>query len=707
MTHAHAIAQRLAHLALRARALEFSAAPITLGNITLLPHQTAATHWLLHRIATHGGALLADPPGLGKTYVALAVATARGLTPLVIAPASLRTRWNDAARETGVAVQFVSTERLSSPTALTLAQPAFVIIDEAHHLRTPSTRRYRRTAALCANTPVLLLSATPIHNHTHDLQHIITLFHLPPTRASARVLRRRLTLRRTLAEILAAGGNHQHIEALPEVRHRRDLPLRVVDSPVPHAITTLPPLTNDPPETHRLIQLGLLHALRSSEAAAISRIRRRIAVTLAIEHAARDHVEPTADLKRAFQSEHGAVQLAMAALLSTPVARVAPWIVAAARRQRRALEKMLPQLNGATDAARARALRRLARWSRTPVVAFTQFNATAQAFYSQLRSRPGIAWLGGTTAHITSGVITREEALERLLSPKFRDRHDGVRLLITTDVVSEGLSLAGVATVVHLDLPWTAARIDQRIGRAARIGAGVPVVSVVHLPAPLCDVHRTVRSLVASKRGRMRVLDSACDEEPRSARVLRELCDVVACGRRVRGWATMTTDVIRRPMTIAEVRVAQGHWIVAVDTHGIRRPRAKDWDALAAAEAVASEPRERSDQRRMVRDAVRVHLADREMTAVVTDARDQRLQDRRDADDRIARSDRVSRATVAADVTGVRRNIMHRGGVVRGAERPSDESSRMRQASRVVHAREVRAGDGVRVIAAVTLRPKV
>ena len=93
----------------------------------------------------------------------------------------------------------------------------------------------------------------------------------------------------------------------------------------------------------------------------------------------------------------------------------------------------------------ARVLRRLARWSKAPVVAFTQFNATAAAFYRQLRNLPGIAWLGGNTAHITSGVIAREEAIERLLSARFRDRHDGIRLLITTDVVSEGLSLSGVA----------------------------------------------------------------------------------------------------------------------------------------------------------------------------------------------------------------------------------------------------------------------
>ncbi|MBC7841047.1 MAG: DEAD/DEAH box helicase [Gemmatimonadaceae bacterium] len=704
MTGTHAIARRLALLTLHARALDFRAAPITLGNITLLPHQTAATHWLQRRIDTFGGALLADPPGLGKTYVALAVAAERQVTPLVIAPAGLRTRWSDAARETGVTVDFVSTERLSSPTPLRMAQPAFVIIDEAHHLRTTSTRRYHRTASLCADALVLLLSATPIHNATHDLQHIITLFHLPPTRASATVLRRRLTLRRTIEEIRAAGPNQQ-FHALPEVRHRRAMPLRVMHSLLPRDIAALPRLIDDPPDTHRLIQLGLLHALRSSEAAAIARIRRRIAVTLAIEHAARDHVEPTAALKRAFRTDEGAVQLAMAALLSTPGLRVAPGVAAAARRQRRALEAMLTQLDGAGDQVRARVLRRIARWSRAPVVAFTQFNATAAAFYHHLRDRPGIAWLGGTTAHITSGVIARDEALQRFLLPRFRDRHDGIRLLITTDVVSEGLSLAGVATVVHLDLPWTAARVDQRVGRAARIGAGVPVVSIVELPAPLHDVHRAVQVLVARKRRHMGVVDGTGDDQLRMTRVLRRLCDAEPCRGRRRGWVTMTTTTIRTPMVIAEVRVAKGHWIVAADARGIRRPRASDWDAVAAATVVPRERQTGAGERRAFCDAACAHLADREMMAVVTDAYDPRLQQRREADDRIVRGERVSRAVQAADVTGLRRTIMHTGGVAGDAKRGARDAVGGNDAQRALSVLASTLSADVRVIAAVRLLP--
>lgn len=651
----HPVVCHLARLALRARALDFTTPAITIGTVTLLPHQTAAVHWLLHRIATLGGALLADPPGLGKTYVALAVAAARREKPLVIAPASLRSRWQEAARETGVVLDFVSTERLSAPGAPPTARHTLVIIDEAHHLRTPSTRRHLRTADLCRHSAVLLLSATPIHNRARDLEHITALFHLPPTRASAATLRRRLTLRRTLAQIEAASGEVAPAGAIPRIRVRRDMITTTRETFVPEAIMALPPLVDHRAEGHHLLQLGLLHALRSSDAAAKERIRRRIAVTLAIEHAARDSVEPTAQLKRAFQSHHGDVQLALTTLLAAHSDRIDPRLAGAAVRQREALEALLPQLSGAGDDTRAGALRRLARWSATPVVAFTQFNATAAAFHLRLRDRPGIAWLGATTAHIATGTIPRDEVLERLLSPRRRGRRDIVRLLITTDVLSEGLSLAGVATVVHLDLPWTPARIDQRIGRAARIGAPVTTVNVVTLLAQLpVTVHDAARSLLARKRRRMAVIDGAHDEETQTVRILRRICDRSLARSRRRGWVTMASAGLHGSLTIAEVQIARRRCLVAADAEGVRRPNRTDWETLARALPAAPGVHAIASLRR----ALREHVLDTSMTAIVSDPRDLRLESRRGADESLASASRVDRMLRVADVTNVRRAIM-------------------------------------------------
>src|SRR6185503_18608445 len=122
----------------------------------------------------HQGALLADDVGLGKTFVALAVARGWGDT-VVIAPAALRDTWRDAARRASVVIRFVSVESLGRRGAPP-ANPALVIVDEAHHLRSPKTRRFAAATSLCRAAKVLLLSATPIQNRLADLRTILSLF---------------------------------------------------------------------------------------------------------------------------------------------------------------------------------------------------------------------------------------------------------------------------------------------------------------------------------------------------------------------------------------------------------------------------------------------------------------------------------------------------------------------------------------------------
>jgi hypothetical protein len=55
-------------------------------------------------------------------------------------------------------------------------------------------------------------------------------------------------------------------------------------------------------------------------------------------------------------------------------------------------------------------------------------------------------------------------------------RRERVGLLLATDLLSEGLNLQEASVVVHLDLPWTAARLEQRVGRARRPGSASSVV---------------------------------------------------------------------------------------------------------------------------------------------------------------------------------------------------------------------------------------
>jgi hypothetical protein len=81
----------------------------------------------------------------------------------------------------------------------------------------------------------------------------------------------------------------------------------------------------------------------------------------------------------------------------------------------------------------------------------------------------------------------RIDAVTGTLPPEEREtrvdalsNHDGPRLLIATDCLSEGINLQdGFTAVVHYDLAWNPTRHEQREGRVDRFGQQAPVVRTV------------------------------------------------------------------------------------------------------------------------------------------------------------------------------------------------------------------------------------
>jgi ATP-dependent helicase HepA len=78
-------------------------------------------------------------------------------------------------------------------------------------------------------------------------------------------------------------------------------------------------------------------------------------------------------------------------------------------------------------------------------------------------------------------------------------RNHGCRVLVSDELGGEGRNFQNASAVLHFDLPWSVARLEQRIGRLDRVGRGAqrPVHSVV-LCGPtgtervLRDVHKEV-----------------------------------------------------------------------------------------------------------------------------------------------------------------------------------------------------------------------
>ncbi|HEY2954617.1 MAG TPA: hypothetical protein VGK89_05160, partial [Candidatus Eisenbacteria bacterium] len=124
----------------------------------LAPHQIPAAERLNAILARHGGALLADAVGLGKSYVALAVALAQGEPFALVVPAVLVPQWRALLDRFGVEAPIVTHESLSAPTYRPItARYRLVVVDEAHRFRNPDTNRYRGLARLVVGTRVLLV----------------------------------------------------------------------------------------------------------------------------------------------------------------------------------------------------------------------------------------------------------------------------------------------------------------------------------------------------------------------------------------------------------------------------------------------------------------------------------------------------------------------------------------------------------------------
>ena len=104
------------------------------------------------------------------------------------------------------------------------------------------------------------------------------------------------------------------------------------------------------------------------------------------------------------------------------------------------------------------------------VLVFTQFADTVRYLSEQLKVR-GIQYLEGVT-----GDSDDPTELAWRFSPQSSGRSEKVnpanelRVLVTTDVLSEGQNLQDAAIVVNYDLPWAIIRLIQRAGRVDRIG---------------------------------------------------------------------------------------------------------------------------------------------------------------------------------------------------------------------------------------------
>ncbi len=132
------------------------------------------------------------------------------------------------------------------------------------------------------------------------------------------------------------------------------------------------------------------------------------------------------------------------------------------------------------------------------VLVFSQFADTVDYLEAQLKNR-GVADMAGVT-----GSSADPTQLAWRFSPKSNQRpgrdkpEQELRVLVATDVLSEGQNLQDCHVVVNYDLPWAIIRLIQRAGRVDRIGQEAEEI-LCHSFLPAEGVERII-----DLRGRVR-----------------------------------------------------------------------------------------------------------------------------------------------------------------------------------------------------------
>lgn len=426
-------------------------------------------------IEEFGGALLCDQVGMGKTFVALALSDPTAPVS-VVAPAVLREMWIRAGESTARAIQFISTESLSRRVASTESEgqgesgARLLIVDEAHHFRNPSTKRYDALARLAARRNLLLLTATPIHNKRRDLSAMLALFLGSYSDELSAAELGRLVVRRERNSPVEYGIPTVEPPQFREISRDDDIPRLLLDLPPP-----LP--ARDAGDGGVLLTHSLIRQWASSDAALHRALTRRLQRATSLTAALESGTYPSISELSAWAAGDDCVQLAFAQMVAQR-SELADDLIGTVRAHADAVSALMQKMKRqqSRDIERANVIRSIRReHPGRSIVAFSQYADTVDVLFKLVAPDGQVAALTGRGARVFGGRISRGDAIARFApdasGASKPHASDAVTLLLTTDLLSEGVNLQDAAVVVHLDLPWTPARMEQRLGRAVRMGS--------------------------------------------------------------------------------------------------------------------------------------------------------------------------------------------------------------------------------------------
>lgn len=131
------------------------------------------------------------------------------------------------------------------------------------------------------------------------------------------------------------------------------------------------------------------------------------------------------------------------------------------------------------------------------LIIFTESKETAGYLGDELKS------IYGDSVVVFSGESSYalKKEIEDSFNPKYTSKgNDKYNILITTDVLAEGVNLHRCGVLINYDLPWNPTRIMQRVGRINRVGTEHSRIYVLNFfPTSQTDKHLPLKEKIIQK----------------------------------------------------------------------------------------------------------------------------------------------------------------------------------------------------------------
>lgn len=131
------------------------------------------------------------------------------------------------------------------------------------------------------------------------------------------------------------------------------------------------------------------------------------------------------------------------------------------------------------------------------LILFTESRETAEYLYEELKPIFGDTIIEFSASTDPKVKIEIEDSFNPNNSEKNNDKYD---VLITTDVLAEGINLHKASVIINYDLPWNPTRVMQRVGRINRVGTTFDKIYVFNFfPTAQSSSHMPLEERILEK----------------------------------------------------------------------------------------------------------------------------------------------------------------------------------------------------------------